>query len=145
VVVAEVSAPLAGGGAAAPPVGLGSGPSPEELAQALAALVLLAAAAGLLVRAGPVAPWQRALAAGLCAALVFSPALPVLANLPGDVREDGRLDAADALLLLRALRSGRRPRISARISWRVWSTGGHRASLGDSRSRTRSPDQLHFH
>jgi RHS repeat-associated protein len=45
----------------------------------------------------------RALAAGLALVVAAAPALPALAAHKGDVREDGVLDLADPLLVLRAL------------------------------------------
>lgn len=102
VIVAQVSMPTLGGGASTLPGGPGA-IDPAVLAGVLAGLLVLAASSGLVARHGSGPAWERALVAGLCMALATAPGLPALAAAPGDVKEDGRLDPADPLLLQREL------------------------------------------
>lgn len=102
-IVAQISiGPGPGGGASVLP-GSREPFDPATLAVSLASLLTLAALAGLLARGGAYPAWQRGFATGLSLALATAPGLSALAAAPGDVREDGQLDPADALLLQREL------------------------------------------
>ncbi|MCX5737366.1 MAG: glycoside hydrolase family protein, partial [Proteobacteria bacterium] len=102
VVVAQVSGILPGTSAAAP-WARGTPIDPAPLALALGALAMLAALAAAASRKGDSPAWERALAAGLVVVIVTAPALPALASTKGNVHADDRLDAADAMLVVRSL------------------------------------------
>jgi RHS repeat-associated protein len=81
--------------------------SPDAGILGLAILILLSAAMGIQSGGVPAPAWRRAVAAGLCGALLGTTTLSLTASAAekGDVSRDGSLDSADALLLKRAMRA----------------------------------------